>query len=674
LAIAIVLLASLQICVPLNGYSVQGAKQNGVENQTKTADTQQTDLTPQKASHAETLLTASERGLSSHLSPMDVANISLAVVAIILSVVAILYAVKQHRDAGETKKVAESISERTQQSLTALSATAETLSSLAMQLPTRYVGKFPDNLTEIVDLLRLASNEAVIVTDFAGYSSYSDPSRFRDYFNAVDSSLRQNRNLTVRLYIYDAFHRERWLQLRYPRAEYPDHVFHNPSDDLLAGFIKRVRKRQIQIVNYETFVAALMDDEERWIRQFEDLDRCECFELHRTVPIFLWMVDKQQCIFAFENEKEVSKNYFSFRTRDGRLLEYFSHYLREIVASANHHPTASIDETSAMNLLVPQLGTCTKIKGRLLPCTYHQDRLDVQYLEQKADAAERDIDQMTVEVSPTSSLLDLFEKMEDKRMPAGGWGLMACHRQWLTEHIAESLKTRADANSPSILQLGTAGPVHYFATAKIIVEAIIKSGIRPPNQALLCTVERCLTPVQCVKSLLATIAAIDSPSNNDWAIIETDGLRKVLDSSFYEIGAEKAPMRELLRHVVALGDICGEHFWEEDSVFDLTITHFTFSMWANRTEADCNKGYGNVARTLRRGGTLLAALSEFHNPAVRSIEQYHESFARVGLHLVSETRAWDVYDLSPAERQRFVYSRASQRFRKRVVLAVYEKS
>jgi len=594
----------------------------------------------------------------------------LAIVATLLSIIAIVYAVKQNRDARATLGVAKTTAELSQTALTVLKETA-------LQLPTRYVGRFPLNIKEIIQLIDLAQSEIAIITDFAGYSSYSDPTAFRDYQHALESALRRNPRLSVRLYVYDSSLHQRILQVSYPRSRYSSDISSAASDTSLAAFIKRMEKRHLTVYDYESFIKALLDDEMRCIQAFEDLERCECWELHETVPVFLWMVDKRECIFTFEYEPERKKNYFSFRTRDGRLIEYFTYYLADVASKANHHPVASIDEVPEMNLLVTDVGHCVLVNGRLTPCKYHRERLEVRHYEQLEGPGERDIDDLRLEVSATAPILELFEQMESKPGVAGDWSLMSCHRRWLITQISD-VTTRELAQgqtTPTILQLGTAGPVNYFGNAKVIVEGLVQGGLAPPKQAALYTYDRCLAPIAVIRALLDKLYSSERELPRfSWATVNTYGLHKTFDSSFYEIGADQPVMRGLLDHHVEVGDICSESdCCITKSFFDIAIAHFTFSLWATESAARCEQGYRNISSGLKQGGRLFVALSELHNPAVDSVEAYDKMLKEVGLERVSATRVWDVYDLSSADRQRLLYSREPQLVLKQVILAAYEK-
>jgi hypothetical protein len=631
---------------------------------------------PAAADRTRAAIVETESKLHHKLALFDWVMLALAVGAFILAGVAIKYAKKQKQDAITTLGLTTSTLQELKETKSSLSPLRDQLSALASQLSTRYVGKFPDNLKDIIELLNLAQKSIVIIVDFAGYSSYTDPSAFRDYYYAIESSLRAKPDFSVRFYIYDSVQHQRLLQLAFPRAVYQEQMFKRPSIALLTQFMKRMEKRNIAITDYDSLIRALLDDEERCIGQFQELQGCECFELQRPVPIFLWMVDDRECIFAFENEQERVKNYFSFRTRDGSLIEYFLHYMREVMARTNQHPSHSVEDLSAMNLLVPELGHCTKVNGRLAPCNYHRDRLDVRHYQQKETSGERDIDEVTIELTPDPGILELLDLMDDKKMPAGDWGLMMSHRRWLVERIAKAVREKGEIeqDGPAVLQLGTAGPVHYFGTAKIIAEALTSAGMPTTKQVRLFTRDRCLTPVACVRYLLEKLQLPkDVLQAEQWATVDTEGIRKTLDPSFYSIGADRPPIGQMLQHHISLGDICHGDFLNGCPAVDIVIAHFTFSMWASTPTASCRQGYDNVARALKSGGTLLAALSEFHNTAVTSVDQYHKYLADAGLRLVSATRTWDVYDFSVTERQRLLYAKGPQLFRKRVILAEYNK-
>jgi SAM-dependent methyltransferase len=638
-------------------------------------------------------LSNQEESNSRHeVSEFDLLNLSIAILALLISAIAIGYAAKQRRDARTTLNAANTISKNTATTLsnthsalaglgetkTSLSELASHLLLIADQLTTRYIGKFPDNLSEITALLSHAKKDILIIVDFAGYSSYTDPDSYRDYFNAVANALQANKKLCAEIYVYDSILHQTLLQLALPRARHPQSAFKKPSDPLILRFKKRMEKRNISVDDYDSFINALLDDESRCIQQFRDLERCDCFELRRSVPIFLWMVDDSECIFAFENEQGKGKNYFSFKSRDRGLIEYFRHYAKNITEQTNQPPSRSVDEVSEMSLLVPTIGLCQMISGKLVPCEYHRDRLDLSYYEQQGDAGERDIDENLIEIMPTKEHLNLFELMDSEKMPAGHWGLMRSHRVWLTSKLTAAFQERINVGEKveAILQLGTAGPVHYFGTAKIVAEALFAAGLSPDGHHVgFVTRDRCLTPVASVNCLLKKIGSHGTTSAPDkWASIDIEGIRETLDPSFYQIGADKMPLANMLEHNIDLGDVCDGNFANSLRQFDVVIAHFTFSMWANAPMEDCEQGYKNIVDLLKPGGRLLVALSDFHNPAIADVDHYHTCFQSAGLKLVSTLRTWDVYDLSEADRHRFVRVSEPTVFKKRVILTEYVKA
>lgn len=337
----------------------------------------------------------------------------------------------------------------------------------------------------------------------------------------------------------------------------------------------------------------------------------------------------------------------------------------------------AIERTASMNLLVSRFDNCNVVNGRLEPCKYHGDRLEVEFHEQEPDRdGQREIDDRTIELLPTKGNLDLFERMQQKRAVAGHWGLMWSHREWLVTRLRELFRQRAKAKERqiSVLQLGTAGPIHYAGTAKLIASAANEE--LPRGRVVdLCTYDRCLTPVVTVRALLARLNAVGRAKARkaDRLSIEAIGLKRTLDASISEAGIWLPEFRNRLAHRIEVCDICaGEGLLDGPITFDAALAHFTFSMWQRDCDALCEQAFKNLATSLKPAALLFAALGELHNPAIQDAQYFHDRLGRAGFRLIQQSRVWDIYDLSQEDRRSFLRDRMFKRFTKSVVLAAYQ--
>jgi hypothetical protein len=247
-----------------------------------------------------------------HLEAM---NSVVGVIAIVLSIVAIVFAWIQHRDAHTT------LSEMKQ---------------LAEQTTTGYVGMFPVNMKHIITMFQRAQKKIVVFTDFAGYGSYTDPDTYSNYQQGLLAAVGRSRDLRVTLFAYNAPLRNQILRTQFDHSKFDARVFLGGIDEKLDRYVARKKSRGIIISDYEGFIAQMLADETDYFRVFQTEERIDCFDLTEIVPIYLWMIDDNECIFSFENEPEKGTD-FSFRTRDGRLIDYFESYLGKYANKSDPH-------------------------------------------------------------------------------------------------------------------------------------------------------------------------------------------------------------------------------------------------------------------------------------------------------------------------------------------------
>ncbi|MDR3424721.1 MAG: hypothetical protein P4M13_06535 [Alphaproteobacteria bacterium] len=111
------------------------------------------------------------------------------------------------------------------------------------------------------------------------------------------------------------------------------------------------------------------------------------------------------------------------------------------------------DSMPEMNKLVSDFDSCSITKGKLFPCKYLKDRVGVAFYEQIEAAGETEIDEKTISLTPTPALVDLFERMQQKNVVAGHWGLMAPHRNWLKQRISAVLRQKLSNGKPPTLRI-----------------------------------------------------------------------------------------------------------------------------------------------------------------------------------------------------------------------------
>jgi hypothetical protein len=219
--------------------------------------------------------------------------------ALLLSIFALLFAVKQFRDSAEVSK----------------------------QLSTRFLSIFPGNLQEITAFVSQSSDNLDIMADYAGYGAYSDPYEFSRYCSALENRARAS---SVRILLYannlarkaiaqqwpkEAFQKEKEAPLRLERFldQHQQLILPSSSREIIERidydlFIELQLKAQIEIqrrlANRKTIEIRFIDDNE--------------------LVILAWIRPDHHAIFSFKNRgikaKEKLLRELVFQSRDTSLV------------------------------------------------------------------------------------------------------------------------------------------------------------------------------------------------------------------------------------------------------------------------------------------------------------------------------------------------------------------
>jgi hypothetical protein len=216
-------------------------------------------------------------------------------VTLILAIVAIVFAVVQFLDSRKQLRRLEEV---------------------ASHIQTQYVGSFPENMDEIMRVVRNVSDggQLDIMTDFAGYGLYSRNALFQQYVAALHDAV-QSKNARERILVYSKELAQSALEKQFTENEYAQeakgsfrHFFdHRPP----------VPKSRVEFLS----------------RLAAELDRSINEMCHDGIPVrrvpqsykylfFLWSNHRPQALFAFRNESETYRE-MSFGTVDPSLIDVF---------------------------------------------------------------------------------------------------------------------------------------------------------------------------------------------------------------------------------------------------------------------------------------------------------------------------------------------------------------
>jgi hypothetical protein len=230
-------------------------------------------------------------------------------VTLTLAVLAIIFAIIQFGDARNQIKQA-------QNTLDQLKSVTVTLEPVARSVQTRYVGSFPDNMDEIMNVVKGVPDggELVIMTDFSGYGLYSRNDLYLEYISELRRA-RSKRRVNERILVYDRDLANEALKRQFTVDRYNQErrngfrsffITHPPAPPDYTGFLGRVGDLLMQPIQ----------------EMCNDGIQVRLVPSSRKYLFFLWANSRPQALFAFRNESE-SYRELSFATVDNNLTNVF---------------------------------------------------------------------------------------------------------------------------------------------------------------------------------------------------------------------------------------------------------------------------------------------------------------------------------------------------------------
>ena len=185
---------------------------------------------------------------------------------------------------------------------------------VARSMSTRYIGVFPKDMDDIIDVIGLADQELLIMSDFVDYGSYSKPEGHQRLLEAVMDA--RGRGVSVHWLVYSDGPAHETLASQFKEAgfgetrtslkfsKYFEYWPGIEAPDNHAEFLKLLRQKEQDIAN-------------------DLLDKgVEIHTLPEKVWLFFFMQDKQDAVFLFEDIGAEEQG-LAFRTRDAKLVETF---------------------------------------------------------------------------------------------------------------------------------------------------------------------------------------------------------------------------------------------------------------------------------------------------------------------------------------------------------------
>jgi hypothetical protein len=186
------------------------------------------------------------------------------------------------------------------------------MEGLAKSMSTRFVGNFPLNMSEIVDVVSKTDARLDIMCDVAAYGHYSQPTLFANYRNHIQA--KRSANIDVRLIVYANDIYERLLSERFAEAKFED----EKKSARLNLFFKSNPQHNLPETHAD-FLAALRQEQLSILRSFMN-SGVKVKTVTDTRLLSMWLEDDEDVVFGFQNPIDTTKE-VSFRSRDGNLIK-----------------------------------------------------------------------------------------------------------------------------------------------------------------------------------------------------------------------------------------------------------------------------------------------------------------------------------------------------------------
>jgi hypothetical protein len=218
--------------------------------------------------------------------------------------------------------------------------TAAELQSVSETLPTRHIGQFPDYLVHIAGVVERAKKSVCVLCDFPAYGSFSAPEAFLQYRQALEQLLarRNDDRVSVTLTCLIGKNRVEMIKEQFSREHREWETWKreaHPRTKLERLIELRNRATTVDDLSFDAFVNYLEDEDLRAIEGM--FNGAKIREVDAYVPLYFWLVDGKEAIFALPSFSEGSTEY-GFYTRDSALIEglveVLNRYHRQPVAKA----------------------------------------------------------------------------------------------------------------------------------------------------------------------------------------------------------------------------------------------------------------------------------------------------------------------------------------------------
>ena len=243
--------------------------------------------------------------------------------ALVLALAALGFAWRQYRDA---RKHTET-----------LATHASTLGTIQRSLSTRYIGKFPDHIKEIISLVERAAHSVVIVCDCPAYCNFTKHDDFESYRVGLISKLH-GRIKSVTMICPDKAQRlqankqqfaaavadwENWKKIGEKKEK---------IEILLREHGGKVKDASVDFdsLTLEQLFDMFEADDLRVISEFHGNN---VYQVPKEISLYFWIIDEREAIFTIPTLIDEAGEH-AFYTADDKLITAFTTMSKRYVNAA----------------------------------------------------------------------------------------------------------------------------------------------------------------------------------------------------------------------------------------------------------------------------------------------------------------------------------------------------
>ncbi|HEX3324089.1 MAG TPA: hypothetical protein VHR65_02960 [Solirubrobacterales bacterium] len=258
------------------------------------------------------------------------------VIGVGLAFAALIYALRQFNDAGQTLSRIGDVNENLNKLTGRLDDSVgdigerlqESVKSLEGQLSTKQLGLFPDFMPDIVDLLDEAEGEVLICCDHPAYGVFSAFSEYESYATAIQRKVKQG--IPVSLLCNDEARCEELREIQITiGGEWSKWRQKENMRDFLTKYGDTKQRWSVRLwpvrIDKDEFLEVLAKADERALLEvFAGVPAGRKVKTHDVLPIYFWMASgtrkrKARAVFAMASLTEGAFE-VGFQTEDPGLI------------------------------------------------------------------------------------------------------------------------------------------------------------------------------------------------------------------------------------------------------------------------------------------------------------------------------------------------------------------